>query len=319
MRRFTVSASPHVREGDSTRGIMLDVILALTPAAIFGIVAFGPRALTLYVVSIVSAVVAEYCTQRIMKRPVVIGDLSAVVTGMLLAMNLPSTAPWWIAVVGSAFAIVVVKQLFGGLGSNFVNPALTARAVLVSCWVVRMTTTAFVSPTFWSGIDAVSGPTPLALIKSGALDQLPSFWAAFTGNISGTIGETSALTLLVGGIYLIGRRVIDWRIPVAFLGTVFAMTFFVNGADFYMAAYALVAGGVMLAAFFMATDYVTSPITPLGRIIMGVGCGVMVVIIRKWGGYPEGATFAVLLMNIATPLIDRFTKPKVFGGVKRRA
>lgn len=314
-----VSSSPHVLTPVSTRSIMREVLTALAPATVMGILFFGPRAILLIGLSVATAVATEYALQKLMRRPVTVDDCSAVVTGLLLALNLPPTAVWWMPVVGAAFAIAVVKQVFGGLGSNFMNPALAARALLVACWPVRMTTDAFVTPGFWGAVDSVTGATPLALIKSGALDKLPSLWSMLWGNIGGCIGETSALALIAGGLYLIARGVISWRIPVTFIGTVLAATFLLGGFDASLSLYHLLAGGLMLGAFFMATDYATSPMTPWGQVIMGAGCGAITAAIRLAGGYPEGVSYSILLMNVATPLIERFTRPRAFGEVKSRA
>ncbi|MGI5878206.1 MAG: RnfABCDGE type electron transport complex subunit D [Christensenellales bacterium] len=314
-----VSSSPHVFTPVSARNLMLEVLVAMTPAAVAGIVFFGPRAILLICLGAATAVLTEYILQKMARRPVTVGDYSAAVTGLLLALNLPPTAPWWMPVVGSAFAIAVVKQAFGGLGFNFMNPALAARALLVASWPVRMTGDAFVSPTFWGAADAVSGATPLALIKAGQMAELPRLLDLFLGSTGGCIGETSALALIAGGLYLILRRVISWRIPVTYIGTVFVTTLVMGGFDATLSLYHVLGGGLMLGAFFMATDYVTSPMTPWGQVIMGVGCGVMTSLIRLLGGYPEGVSYSILLFNVATPLIERFTKPRVFGEVRRHA
>ncbi|NLG37999.1 MAG: RnfABCDGE type electron transport complex subunit D [Clostridiales bacterium] len=314
-----VSSSPHVFTPVSSRNLMLEVLVALTPAAVAGIVFFGPRAILLICLSAATAVLTEYILQRMARRPITVGDYSAAVTGVLLALNLPPTAPWWMPVIGSAFAIAIVKQAFGGLGFNFMNPALAARALLVASWPMRMTGDAFVSPTFWGAVDAVSGATPLALIKAGQASELPRLLDLFLGSTGGCIGETSALALIAGGLYLILRRVISWRIPVTYIGTVFVMTLLMGGFDATLSLYHVLGGGLMLGAFFMATDYVTSPMTALGQVIMGVGCGVMTSLIRLLGGYPEGVSYSILLFNVATPLIERFTRPKVFGEVRRNA
>ena len=313
--KLIASSSPHIRSEETVQRIMLDVVIALMPAIIGSIYYFGFNAFKLILVSIISAVVSEAICQKAMKRPVTVSDLSAVVTGILLAFNIPASAPWWLAVVGSAFAIIVVKQLFGGLGSNFMNPALAARAMLLTSWPALMTN--FIAPGK-SAVDAATVATPLAIMKSGANvagSQMPLLKDMFFGNISGCLGETSAFLLILGGIYLLVRGVINWRIPVFYIGTT-ALMLLVFGVGAEQLPYQLFAGGLMLGAFFMATDYSSSPVTPLGQIIFGIGAGFLTALIRTKGGYPEGVSYSILLMNIATPLIERFTRPKVFGEVK---
>jgi electron transport complex protein RnfD len=247
-----------------------------------------------------------------MKKPVTVNDFSAVVTGVLLAFNMPSTVSFWIPIVGGVFAIAIVKQLFGGLGHNFMNPALAARAMLLASWPVQMTN--------WvtTGADAVSTATPLAVLKGTAESAaaMPDMMSLFVGNVGGCIGETSALLLIIGGVYLIIRKVISPVIPLVYIGTVAVLTLLFGGFDFLYMLQSLFAGGLMLGAFFMATDYSTSPVTPKGKIIFAIGCGLVTTIIRLYGGYPEGVSYSILLMNIAAPLIDKFTRPKIFGGVK---
>ena len=311
---ITISATPHVRSKDSTQTIMRDVIIALLPATVVGIIKFGLNALMLVTIAIATAVIAEALYQKATKQKVTISDLSAVVTGLLLAMNLPSGAPWWVPIVGSVFAIVVAKQLFGGLGQNFINPALAGRAFLLASYPTIMTT--WVTP----GADAVSTATPLALLKIGseeALSQLPSLTDAAIGHMAGCIGEVSAIALLFGGLYLLFRGVISWRIPATYILTVFVLFMFMGrGAS---PVYELLIGGLMLGAFFMATDYASSPITAKGQIIMGVGCGILTVLIRVFGGYPEGVSYSILIMNLCVPLIDRYTKGKIFGALPKEA
>ncbi|MCQ4725510.1 RnfABCDGE type electron transport complex subunit D [Anaerotignum faecicola] len=310
---ITISATPHVRSKQSTQTIMRDVIIALVPAAAMGVIKFGVNALILMAVSVITAVVAEAAYQKITKQKVTVSDLSAVVTGILLAMNIPSSAPIWVPVVGSAFAIIFAKQLFGGLGQNFINPALAGRAFLLGSYPTIMTS--WVTP----GADAVSTATPLGLLKAGTpemLAQLPTLQDAALGNIAGCIGETCAVALIIGGIYLIVRGVISWRIPVVYLATVFVMSFLLP-REGSTPVYELMIGGVMLGAFFMATDYASSPITATGQIIMGLGCGILTVLIRVYGGYPEGVSYSILIMNLCVPLIDRFTKPKIFGALPK--
>lgn len=314
-----VTSSPHIRAPHTVRSMMLDVIIALAPAGLFGIYNFGFKALWLILISVASAVLWEALIQRIMKKPVTIKDLSAVITGLLLAYNLPSTAPLWMPVVGTGIAIVLVKQIFGGLGQNFVNPAMLARAVLLASWVGHMSGTAFVQPGF--AVDAVSVATPLAVGTETAADVSYSLGQLFIGTVPGCIGETSKLALLLGGAYLIWRGTISWRVPVCMILTSFVLFWiatghFAGGVD--SALYQVLSGGLMLGAFFMATDYATSPVTPLGKIIMGVGCGAILFVIRYFNpAYPEGCTYAILIMNIATPLIDRYTRPRVYGEVRK--
>lgn len=320
-RILTVSSSPHIRSERTTKNIMADVLIALVPALLSGIVFYGLRALFLAVISIASCVFFEYIWQRLCKNPVTIGDLSAAVTGLLLALNMPVTVPFWIVFIGSFFSIIIVKQFFGGIGCNFLNPALAGRAFLLASWPVIMTK--FVPPLsseFFITADVVSSATPLAMLKEGAVSSLPEISDMFIGNIGGCIGETSAIALIIGGIYLVARKVISPRIPLFFLGTVAVLTFIlpqIGLSPLNSMLYNISGGGLMLGAIFMATDYVTSPMTAKGQIIMAVGCGVITVLIRRLGGYPEGVTYAILLMNIATPLIDKYTHPKKFGYVKK--
>lgn len=306
-KHLTMSLAPHLKSNESTRRIMLDVIIALIPAMIGAIYFFGLNAAILIAVSVVSAVFFELAAQKFFKKDVLIGDLSAVVTGLLLAFNLPANAPWWIPVFGAAFAIIIVKEFFGGIGSNFMNPALAGRVALVSSWPLIMGT--YISP------DGISGATPMALIKSGSTAELPSITNMFIGNIGGSLGETSAVLLLIGGAYLLIRKVIDWKIPVIYVGTTTIMLL-ILGVNPEMLAYHIFGGGLILGAVFMATDYSSSPVTPNGKILFGIGAGVLTALMRVKGGMPEGVSYAILLMNVASPLIERFTKPKVFGRVK---
>ncbi len=311
-----MSSSPHLRDKDSTSRIMLDVIIALIPAAAAGVWFFGFRALLVLVTTVFTCVASEYVYCRVLKRNITISDLSAVVTGMLLGMNLPPEIPLWIAAVGGVVAIVIVKQLFGGIGQNFMNPALAARVFLTVSWPVQMTR--------WTFPDTVSTATPLALIKGGmeaAEGTLPGYLDLFIGNVAGCIGETSKLALLIGAAYLIYRRVITVEIPAAFIGTVALITFIFGGDRIFSGdfVYHVLSGGLILGAFFMATDYSSSPVTRKGRLIMGIGCGLITAVIRLYASYPEGVSFSILLMNVATPLIDRFTIPRSFGGEKKVA
>lgn len=325
---LTVSSSPHIKHPDNARILMADVLIALAPAYVWGIYIFGWRALTLGLISIASCVLFEALTQYILHRPVTIGDLSAAVTGLLLAMNLPVTAPLWLPVVGSAFAIIVVKQLYGGIGHNVVNPALAARVFLFISFPSLMTK--FVAPHTsispfkikLDSYDAVASATPLASLKSGVMPT-ESLFTLLIGNHGGTIGEVSALLLAAGGIYLLVRRVISWRIPVAYIGTVFliAAVFpkLALASDQVALSFAvreLLTGGLALGAIFMATDYATSPVTPAGRIIYGVGCGAITIFIRYFGGYAEGVSFAILIMNLMVWYLDKFNMPKYFGWTK---
>lgn len=301
---FIVSSSPHIRSNMTTQKIMRDVLIALTPAMIAGIVYFGIRALYLTVICVITCVLTEWLYNKVMHKKSTIDDLSAAVTGVLLAFNLPASASWWLAFVGSIFAILVVKQIFGGIGHNFVNPALAARAFLMTCWGARMTGGAFIP------VDAVTSATPLGILKEKLAENLPSYMNLFLGtNVYGCIGEVSKIALIVGGIYLICRKVITWKIPVIYIGTVFILSL-IFGQD---PLFQILAGGLMLGAIFMATDYTTSPITSKGQIIYAVGCGLITVLIRQYGAYPEGVSYSILLMNVAAPLIDRYTKPRVFG------
>lgn len=305
---YTVSSSPHIRSKDNISNIMRDVLIALLPATAAGIYFFKTQALLVILVSVFSCVGAEALWQKATGQKIKVGDYSAAVTGLLLAFNMPPSVPLWIPVVGGAFAIIIVKQFFGGLGQNFMNPALAARAFLLASWPVLMTN--------WT-VDGVASATTLGLLKEGG-DALPSLWNLFIGNVGGCIGETSAAALIIGGLYLLYRRIISWRIPVTYIGTVFILTWILgrNGMFTGNPLIEILAGGLMLGAFFMATDYSTSPITPWGQIIMGIGCGVLTSIIRVYGGYPEGVSYSILIMNLFVPIIDRFTTPKVFGGAK---
>ncbi|WP_312699538.1 RnfABCDGE type electron transport complex subunit D [Sedimentibacter sp.] len=304
--RLIASSSPHIRDAESTQSIMLDVIIALLPALVASIFYFGFNSMILVIAAVISAVCTEYVCQKIMKRPTTVTDLSAVVTGILLAFNLPSTAPWWVAALGSAFAIAIVKQIFGGIGFNFMNPALAGRAFLVASYSSYLTG-GFVDPV----TDAVASATPLAILKGTASGQLPSIGEMLLGGIPGVLGETSAILIILGGIYLIYRGTIKWIIPVIYIGTVAVIALITDGAG--MVAYHLFGGGLMLGAFFMATDYATSPITDKGKIIYAVCLGMLTMLIRKIGGYPEGVSYSILLMNIITPMLNKYAVPKVFG------
>ncbi len=305
-RKLIVSPSPHDENYLKTSHIMLNVVIALLPAYIAGCVYFGLRALLLGAVCIVSCVAFEYLCRRIMKRENTIGDLSAVVTGLILAMNLPVTLPLWMAVIGSFVAIVIVKQLFGGIGQNFANPAITARIVLMVSFPAAMTN--WVKPFWYRTADAVSGATPLLTIGTDAAGQ-PSLLDLFIGKTGGCLGETCALALLIGGLYLAARKIISLAAPLSFIGSLFILCL-IAGCD---PLSQILAGGVFLGAFFMATDYATTPISTKGKIVFGIGCGIITFVIRRFGSYPEGVSFSILLMNVLTPYIEQLTRTKVFG------
>ncbi len=309
-KNLAVSSSPHLRDNVTTRRIMQEVCLALAPAGIAAIVLFGASAATLIAVSVITAVLAEFCWNKLNKQKTTVGDWSAVVTGLLLAYNLPANAPVWIAVVGAIIAIILVKQMFGGIGSNFMNPALAARAILFVSWSSLMTS----YPATQFMTDVTSSATPLNLLGKGTVEGV-NLMELFLGNVPGVLGETCKLALLLGGVYLILRGIVDWKIPATFIATVFVCYLVKDGAE--MALYQILSGGLFLGAFFMATDYATSPVTNVGRVIMGVGCGLFLFVIRAYASYPEGCSFAILLMNVATPLIDKYTMPKAFGEVKK--
>lgn len=301
MNKLIVSPSPHDENYTKTSTIMMNVIIALMPALAVGCYVFGLRALLLAAVCTASCVIFEYVCRRLMKRDNTISDLSAAVTGIILAMNLPVTLPLWMAVIGSFVAIVIVKQLFGGIGQNFANPAITARIVLMVSFPTAMTNWAV--PFYYKdGIDAVTGPTPLVSGDASYLDL-------FLGKVGGCLGETCALALLIGGLYLAARKIISLAAPVSFIGSL-ALLSFIGGDD---PLYAVLSGGVFLGAFFMATDYATTPITNKGKIIFGLGCGIITFVIRHFGSYPEGVSFSILLMNVLTPYIEQLTRNKVFG------
>ena len=307
MSKLTLSVSPHIHCGRSTSRIMLDVIIALLPAAVAGTVIFGLRSLLVLAVTVASAVGFEALYNLLLKKEQTVGDLSAAVTGLLLGLNLPANIPIWQCVVGALFAIVVVKALFGGLGCNPVNPAMTARVFML----VAFGTMASVA--FPTVVDTVAGATPLAA------ETAPSLKDLFLGLRGGAIGETCSAALLIGFVYLLARRVITWHLPVAFVGSVFLLSFFMEGMDATAALGAILSGGLLIGAIFMATDYVTSPATAWGKIIFGLGAGLITFLIRYFGVYPEGVSFAILFMNILTPYISSWTKHKVFGTGGKKA
>jgi len=306
-----VSYSPHIRDKITTSRIMLDVIIALTPALIASVLIFGPRAALVTGVCVAACVFFEWAFEKLLKRKNTVRDLSAALTGMLLAFNLPVTIPLWQAVFGSFVAIIFVKQLFGGLGKNFANPAIVARVVMFIAFPVAMTN--WYIPN-WSPLllDTVSGATPLVYILRGEFYSAEKVWYMFLGVHRGSLGETSELALLIGGLYLLFRRVITWHAPVTFIGTVFVLTALTGNFPVFQ----LLSGGLFLGAIFMATDYVTSPMTKLGRAIFGIGCGLLTVMIRLYGSYPEGVSFAILLMNMFVPFINKATAHKALGGKK---
>ncbi len=316
---FDASYQPQVRTRTDTSRIMLDVIIALVPAMAVAVYQFGFRVLALIAVSVVSCVFFEWGYRKLMKKPDSIGDLSACVTGILIAMVIPSSAPLWMPVVGAAFSIVVVKQLYGGIGKNFLNPALASRAFLMASWPVIMTTWA-VPKALAGSIDAATMATPLSYMKAGeALPDTFSYANMLIGNVPGCIGEISAVALLIGGAYLLVRKVISWRIPVAFIGTVAVITFIfpMNGAaHFDWMLSNVLSGGLLLGAIFMATDYSSSPVTLNGQLLYGFGCGALTVLIRYFGGFPEGVSYAILIMNLCAWAIDKGTRGRQFGVTK---
>ena len=322
---YILSSSPHAHAKSSVSRIMLDVIIALLPTTAAGVFFFGWPAVWTIATCVSTCLVTEALCRLVMRRESTIGDLSAVVTGLLLALNLPAGLPLWMAVVGSVFAIGVAKQVFGGLGMNPFNPALAARAFMLISFTGPMTT--WLKPFWWRTPDAVTMATPLAAMKkllandaiasatphaAKALDRIPDLWHLLVGNMPGCIGEVSALALAVGAVYLIWRKVITWHIPVVFIFTVFAYAWIAGGYAQFALEHVLT-GGVMIGACFMATDYVTSPTTAKGKLVFGFGCGLLCMLIRQFGGYPEGCSFAILIMNAVCPLVNRWTQPKPFG------
>ena len=324
--KLSVASSPHASSPVGTKNLMRDVLIALIPALAMGIYVFGPRALTMTLVSVVFCEIFEWLYCKIMHKPIPCGDLSAAITGVLLVFVCPVTLPYWTIIIGDAFAIIVVKQLFGGLGTNFLNPALGGRAFLMLCYPVPMTTWVLPGKANWASIvsaaDAVTGSTPLSndLMKNSILPDA-SLADMFIGNIGGCVGEVSAIALLIGGIYMLAKGVIRIRIPAAYIITVAVLTLVfsrapedVNRVTWML--YEIFGGGLFLGAFFMATDYVTSPVTKMGEIYFGIGCGLLTIFIRYFGGYPEGVSYAILLMNICVWLLDKAGKPGRFGVTK---
>jgi electron transport complex protein RnfD len=321
-KQLIVSSSPHSAITEDTRSIMLDVIIALTPALVLAVFFFGFRALTLTLVSVASCIAFEFLYRRFMKKSATVGDLSAVVTGILLAFNVPASAPYWMIVIGAGFAIIIVKQLYGGIGKNFMNPALAARVFLFS-WPAIMTTWPKVfeaSPLTGSTADVVTSATPLAALKVGTLPDF-TLMELLLGQHGGSLGETSAIVLLLGGLYLVLRRVISPRIPLCFIGTVALLTFvFPRGgiANLDWMLYNVFSGGLILGAVFMATDFATSPVTKRGQIVFGIGCGLITVFIRYFGAYPEGVSFSILVMNACVWVFDKALRPRRYGAERSK-
>ena len=321
--KLIATSNPHIRAAETTRSIMLDVIIAMLPALFWAIYNFGFKALLSVVVSVVACLFWEWLYRKLLKKPQSIGDLSAVVTGMLLAFVCPPELPWWALVIGAFFSIVVVKQLYGGIGCNFLNPALAGRAILLASYATAMTT--WTLPT--SKIDTVvSTATPLAIMKEGTVEKFTELTTnysvadMFIGRVGGSLGEVSALALLLGGAWLLIRKVISWHTPVAFIGTVAILTLISAPAGIdnvqYM-LYNVFGGGLMLGAIFMATDYATSPVTKPGQLIFGIGCGLITCFIRRFGSYPEGVCYSILIMNCTTWLLDKYIRPTIYGAVKK--
>lgn len=314
---LVVSSAPHIVSPVDTSKIMAMVIMALIPSLLVSVYVFGFRVITLTAVCVISAVAFEWIWNKLSKKPQTIGDCSAALTGLLIAMNCPAGLPYWIGVLGTFVAIIIVKQLFGGIGKNVVNPAITARIVMFISFATEMTTW----PLPKMAADTASTATPLGILAEGGA-ELPSNMSLFLGFIGGSMGEVSAIALLLGGLFLIWKKVISPIIPFTFIGTVFVFSFVYysvagTGDAFEMAVFHILAGGVMLGAFFMATDYVTSPLLPMGKVIFGLGCGVITMVIRLWGQYPEGVSFSILIMNCLTPLINDFCQKRMYGGAKK--
>lgn len=312
-----VSSAPHLVTNMDTTKIMLMVLIGLAPSFLVSIYVFGMRVIALTAVCIAASMFFEWAWNKLMHKTQTVGDLSAAVTGTLIAFNVPSGLPYWIAIVGCFVAIIVVKQLYGGMGKNIVNPAITARIVLFISFATEMTTW----PLPRMAADATSTATPLGVLAEGGA-ELPSNMQMFLGFIGGSMGEVSAIALLIGGLFLIWKKIISPIIPCCFIGTVFvfALIYYAatgNGDALQMAVFHVFAGGVMLGAFFMATDYVTSPLLPMGKVIFGIGCGLLTMIIRLWGQYPEGVSFSILIMNCLTPLIENFCQKRLYGGAKK--
>ena len=314
---LVVSSAPHLVTNVDTTRIMLMVLIGLAPSFLVSIYVFGARVIALTAVCVAASMFFEWAWNKLMHKTQTVGDLSAAVTGTLIAFNVPAGLPYWIAIVGCFVAVIVVKQLFGGMGKNIVNPAITARIVLFISFATEMTTW----PLPRMAADATSTATPLGVLAEGGA-ELPSNMQMFLGFIGGSMGEVSAIALLIGGLFLIWKKIISPIIPCCFIGTVFLFALIYYGATgegeaLQMAVFHVLAGGVMLGAFFMATDYVTSPLLPMGKVIFGIGCGLITMIIRLWGQYPEGVSFSILIMNCLTPLIENFCQKRLYGGAKK--
>ena len=323
--KLIASSSPHIRSNEDTRSIMLDVIIALLPALAWSVYCFGWKALLLTAVSVVSCVFFEWAYRKAMKKSCMVGDLSAVVTGILLSFVCPVDLPWWVIIIGAFFSIVVVKQLYGGIGCNFLNPALAGRAILLASYATAMTT--WTLPSSKKELaDVISTATPLQIMKEGTVEKFAELTTNYTvgdmfiGRIGGSLGEVSALALLLGGAWLLIRKVISWHTPVAFIGTVAILTLISAPAGIdnvqYM-LYNVFGGGLMLGAIFMATDYATSPVTKPGQLIFGLGCGLLTCFIRRFGSYPEGVCYSILIMNCTTWLLDKYIRPVIYGAPKK--
>jgi electron transport complex protein RnfD len=326
VKQLYLSSSPHIHSGETTTGVMRAVLYSLLPACGVAVYFFGPSALSVLLIATLGCLASEAVCQRLMGQPVTLGDGSAAITGVLLALNLPPSSPWWLTLLGAVIAIAIGKQVYGGLGSNPFNPALVARVVLLISFPVQMTTWSAPAP-LGSGLDLVTTATPLGEWKNAVMltGQLPaemqgSMANYFLGNMPGCIGEVSALALLLGAAYLFYRRILTWHIPTAFVGTVVLLSglfWLIDPAKYPNPVFHLLTGGLILGAFYMATDMVTTPVSISGMLLFGAGCGFLTVLIRLFGGYPEGVSFAILLMNAATPLIDRYTRPRTFGMVRQ--
>lgn len=321
--KLIATSNPHIRNNETTRSIMLDVIIALMPALVWSVLCFGIKALCLTAVSVVGCVFWEWLYRKALNRSQSVMDLSAVVTGILLAFVSPVTTPYWMIIIGDFFAIIVVKQLFGGIGKNFVNPALAGRAFLLGSYAGVMTT--WIAPgekaPLFGAADIITAATPMGYLKTGNIEGLKATYSVldmFLGKIGGSLGEVSALALIIGGVYLIVRKVINWHTPVAYIATVAVLSLLFpkagSGVDWML--YSVFGGGLMLGAFFMATDYATSPVTPKGQLVFGIGCGLFTVLIRYFGSYNEGVCYSIMVMNLCVALIDKYTKPTRFGVVK---
>lgn len=310
MSKLHISAAPHINSGASTSNVMRDVVIALLPATIASIVLFGIKALWIVLVCIVSALLSEFLFNLVCKKKQTIFDFSAVVTGLLLALNLSTNVPLWQCAIGSVFAIVVVKCLFGGLGKNIVNPAIAARVLMLLTFAA---VAGGANPTI---VEIQGSATPLESLNQGVIPAGVSFTDLLLGTYGGAIGETCAIALLLGYVYLVARKVIKWYVPVAFVGTVFVLVLVLNKFNIMLALNHVLAGGLLLGAIFMATDYVTTPINNVGKIVFCIGCGVLTVLIRQFGSYPEGVSISILFMNLLTPLIEKWTMPKTLGGIK---